>query len=93
MHITYTIYTLYKYKILKYRLKTEEFRSKLFNDGVTLDSLLIETYAVVREASWRVLQLRHFDVQLVGGMALHNGRLAEMATGVTNKTDTVMVTF
>jgi len=63
------------------RLKTEEFRSKLFNDGVTLDSLLIDAYAVVREASWRVLQLRHFDVQLVGGMALHNGRLAEMATG------------
>lgn len=79
MHITY-ICTVY-YKILKYRLKTEEFRSKLFNDGVTLDSLLIDAYAVVREASWRVLQLRHFDVQLVGGMALHNGRLAEMATG------------
>jgi preprotein translocase subunit SecA len=49
---------------------------------------LIDAYAVVREASWRVLQLRHFDVQLVGGMALHNGRLAEMATGVKNKTDT-----
>ena len=49
--------------------------------GETLDSMLEEAFAVVRESSWRVLKLRHFDVQLIGGMALFDGRLAEMATG------------
>jgi len=62
------------------KAKTTEFRKRLAA-GASLDSILVEAFAVVREASWRVLQLRHFDVQLVGGMALHDGRLAEMATG------------
>ena len=62
------------------RGKTEEFRKRLKN-GASLDSVLVEAFAVAREASWRVLEMRHFDVQLLGGMALHAGRLAEMATG------------
>ncbi len=60
--------------------KTSEFRARLA-DGASLDSLLPEAFAVVREASRRVLGLRHFDVQLVGGMVLHSGRIAEMRTG------------
>jgi preprotein translocase subunit SecA len=60
--------------------KTVEFRARLA-DGETLDDLLIEAFAVVREASWRVLGQRHFDVQLMGGMALHFGWIAEMKTG------------
>ena len=60
--------------------KTEEFRARL-KKGATLDDILVEVFAVAREASWRVLNLRHFDVQLIGGMALHDGRLAEMQTG------------
>src|SRR5487761_1965763 len=60
--------------------KTVEFRERL-DQGETLDDLLIESYAVVREASWRVLGQRHFDVQLMGGMALHFGWIAEMKTG------------
>jgi preprotein translocase subunit SecA len=60
--------------------KTVEFRERLA-DGETLDDLLIEAYAVVREAAWRVLGQRHFDVQLMGGMALHFGWIAEMKTG------------
>ena len=60
--------------------KTEEFKRRIAS-GASLDSLLIEAFAVVREASWRILELRHYDVQLLGGMALHDGRLAEMATG------------
>ena len=62
------------------RAKTEEFRKRL-DSGASLDSLLVEAFAVAREAAWRVLDLRPYDVQLVGGMALHDGRLAEMATG------------
>ena len=62
------------------RGKTEEFRKRL-RSGASLDSVLVEAFAVAREASWRVLEMRHFDVQLLGGMALHSGRLAEMATG------------
>ena len=62
------------------RAKTDEFRSRL-NAGATLDSLLPEAFAVVREASKRVMKMRHFDVQLVGGMALHQGKVAEMRTG------------
>jgi preprotein translocase subunit SecA len=62
------------------KAKTGEFQQRLKN-GASLDSLLVEAFAVVREASWRVLELRHYDVQLIGGMALHDGRLAEMATG------------
>jgi preprotein translocase subunit SecA len=60
--------------------KTVEFRERL-DQGETLDDLLIESYAVVREAAWRVLGQRHFDVQLMGGMALHFGWIAEMKTG------------
>ena len=62
------------------RGKTEEFRGRL-SRGETLDQLLPEAFAVVREAGKRALNMRHFDVQLVGGMALHNGRIAEMRTG------------
>ncbi|MHB8317915.1 MAG: preprotein translocase subunit SecA [Acidimicrobiales bacterium] len=62
------------------RHKTVEFRSRL-DAGETLDDLLIEAFAVVREAAWRVLGQRHFDVQLMGGMALHFGWIAEMKTG------------
>ncbi len=62
------------------RAKTDEFRSRL-NAGATLDSVLPEAFAVVREASKRVMKMRHFDVQLVGGMALHQGKIAEMRTG------------
>ncbi len=62
------------------RGKTEEFRGRLAR-GETLDQLLPEAFAVVREAGKRVLSMRHFDVQLVGGMALHHGKIAEMRTG------------
>ena len=60
--------------------KTAEFRTRLAA-GETLDALLPEAFAVVREASKRVLGMRHFDVQLVGGMVLHYGKIAEMRTG------------
>ena len=60
--------------------KTQEFRERLAN-GATLDDLLIEAFAVVREAGRRVLNMRHFDVQLIGGMVLHKGKIAEMRTG------------
>lgn len=60
--------------------KTVEFRERLQN-GETLDDLLNEAFAVVREASVRVLGMRHFDVQLIGGMVLHSGKIAEMKTG------------
>ena len=61
-------------------LKTAEFRRRLAA-GAELDSLLPEAFAVVREAGKRVLGMRHFDVQLVGGMVLHSGKIAEMRTG------------
>lgn len=60
--------------------KTEEFRGRL-EKGETLDDLLPEAFAVVREASKRVLGKRHYDVQLIGGMVLHSGKIAEMRTG------------
>ncbi|NLB17465.1 MAG: preprotein translocase subunit SecA, partial [Syntrophomonadaceae bacterium] len=60
--------------------KTVEFRSRL-EDGETLEDLLPEAFAVVREASWRTLGMRHFDVQLLGGVVLHQGRISEMKTG------------
>jgi preprotein translocase subunit SecA len=60
--------------------KTVEFRQRIAN-GETLDKLLPEAFAVCREASRRVLKMRHFDVQLIGGMALHDGRISEMRTG------------
>ena len=62
------------------RGKTAEFRARLA-DGETLDDLLPEAFAVVREAGWRVLRMRHFDVQLIGGIVLHTGRIGEMKTG------------
>jgi len=62
------------------RHKTIEFRSRL-SGGEELEDLLVEAFAVVREAAWRVLGQRHFDVQLMGGMALHFGWIAEMKTG------------
>lgn len=62
------------------RARTETFREQLAN-GATLDSLLVPAFATVREASRRVLNMRHFDVQLIGGMVLHDGAIAEMKTG------------
>lgn len=62
------------------RAKTDEFRERL-KQGETLDDLLEEAFAVVREASVRALGMRHFDVQLMGGMVLHSGAIAEMRTG------------
>ena len=62
------------------KAKTTEFKNRL-KQGQALDDLLVEAFAVVREASRRVLEMRHFDVQLVGGMALHNGKISEMRTG------------
>ena len=60
--------------------KTNEFKDR-FAAGESLDDLLLEAFAVVREASTRVLGMRHFDVQLMGGMALHEGKISEMRTG------------
>ena len=60
--------------------KTAEFRNRL-NDGATLEELLPEAFATVREAASRVLGMRHFDVQLIGGMVLNDGNIAEMRTG------------
>ena len=62
------------------RAKTVEFRARLA-DGETLDDLLPEAFAVVREASIRTLGMRHFDVQIIGGIVLHRGNIAEMKTG------------
>jgi preprotein translocase subunit SecA len=62
------------------RGKTAEFRARLA-DGTTLDDLIPEAFAVVREAGRRVLNMRHFDVQLIGGIVLHRGKIAEMKTG------------
>ena len=61
------------------RGKTAEFRARL-EAGETLDALLPEAFAVVREAGKRTLGQRHFDVQMVGGMVLHDGKIAEMKT-------------
>lgn len=62
------------------KAKTSQFKARL-SDGETLDEILPEAFAVVREAAMRTLGLRHFDVQLLGGMILHQGRIAEMKTG------------
>lgn len=69
-----------KYTDLELRKKTDEFRNRL-QSGETLENILPEAYACVREASCRTIGLRHFDVQLIGGMVLHEGRIAEMKTG------------
>ena len=63
------------------RGKTEYFKKQIKEEGKTLDDILPEAFAVVREASKRTLGLRHFDVQLIGGIILHQGRIAEMKTG------------
>jgi preprotein translocase subunit SecA len=60
--------------------KTAEFKSRI-SRGESLDSILPESFAVMREASWRVIGQRHYDVQLIGGITLHRGRIAEMKTG------------
>ncbi|TFW29124.1 preprotein translocase subunit SecA [Massilia horti] len=60
--------------------KTPEFKERLAG-GATLDDILVEAFAVCREAAKRVLKMRHFDVQLIGGMVLHDGKISEMATG------------
>ena len=62
------------------RAKTDEFK-KRYADGETLDDLLPEAFAVVREAGKRVLNMEHYRVQLIGGIILHQGRIAEMKTG------------
>ena len=63
------------------RAKTAEFRGRLENGKEDLDDLMPEAFAVAREAAWRVLNQRHFDVQVMGGAALHFGNVAEMKTG------------
>src|SRR5579862_3745606 len=60
--------------------KTVDFKQRIAN-GESLDDLLIEAFAVCREAGKRVLNMRHFDVQLMGGIVLHRGKIAEMRTG------------
>ena len=62
------------------RAKTEEFKTRI-TGGETLDAILPEAFAVVREGSKRAMKMRHFDVQLLGGMSLHNGKISEMGTG------------
>ena len=62
------------------RAKTQEFRDRV-TAGETLDALIPEVFAVVREGSKRIMKMRHFDVQLLGGMSLHNGKISEMRTG------------
>src|SRR5881296_851535 len=62
------------------RAKTEEFKKRLA-DGATLDDLLADAFAVCREMAKRKLEMRHFDVQLIGGMVLHQGKISEMKTG------------
>ena len=59
---------------------TPKFKERL-KSGETLDDILPEAFAVVREASWRVLGMKHFPVQIIGGIVLHQGRIAEMKTG------------
>ncbi|PYM83021.1 MAG: preprotein translocase subunit SecA, partial [Candidatus Rokuibacteriota bacterium] len=62
------------------RGKTEEFKKRAA-EGAAVEDLLVEAFAVCREAAWRRIGMRHFDVQLIGGMVLHEGKIAEMATG------------
>src|SRR5690606_26095493 len=71
------------------RAETDSFRERIA-DGATLDSLLPEAFAVVREATKRTLGQRHFDVQIMGGAALHLGNIAEMKTG-EGKTQTALL--
>ena len=62
------------------RAKTEAFKGRVAA-GETLDAILPEAFAVVREGSKRIMKMRHFDVQMLGGMSLHNGKISEMRTG------------
>ena len=62
------------------RAKTAEFKAQLAN-GARIEDIMIEAFALVREASVRTIGLRHYDVQLIGGIVLHEGRIAEMKTG------------
>ena len=62
------------------KAKTPEFKERLAN-GETLDDLLPEAFAVCREAAWRSVGMKHFKVQVIGGIVLHQGRIAEMKTG------------
>ena len=71
---------IHKLKDSDFKKKTNEFKSKIKN-GVKLDDLIVEVFAHVREASVRSLKMRHFDVQLMGGMALNDGKISEMRTG------------
>jgi preprotein translocase subunit SecA len=72
--------TISKLKDAELRAKTGELKEKLDN-GATLDDILVEAFAVCREAGKRALKMRHYDVQLIGGMVLHKGMIAEMRTG------------
>ncbi len=72
--------TIQKLENHQLRAKTDSFKEKL-NQGATLDDILIEAFAVVREAGKRQINMRHFDVQLIGGVVLHEGKIAEMKTG------------
>ena len=63
-----------------FKIKTEELKQKI-KDGANLDDLLPEAFALIREVSVRVHNERHYDVQLIGGIALHKGNIAEMRTG------------
>ena len=65
------------------KAKTDEFKKRL-EEGETLDDLLVEAFAVVREAASRVLGMKHYRVQLIGGILLHQGRIPEMGTGEVN---------
>ena len=60
--------------------KTQDFKNRIL-EGASLDGILSEAFAVVREASWRTLKMRHFDAQMIGGIVLHEGKIAEMKTG------------
>ena len=62
------------------RAKTDEFKERL-SKGETLNDILPEAFAVVREAAWRTIGLKHYRVQLIGGIVLHQGRISEMKTG------------
>ena len=72
--------TMQKLSDEELKAKTPEFKERLAK-GETLDDILVEAFAVVREAAWRTLGMKHFRVQLVGGIILHQGRIAEMSTG------------
>ncbi|NLI89608.1 MAG: preprotein translocase subunit SecA [Epulopiscium sp.] len=72
--------TMQGYSDEQLQAKTDEFRDRL-GKGETLDDILPEAYAVVREAAWRVLGIKHFRVQIIGAIILHHGRIAEMKTG------------